>query len=824
MPGEHLRVRGTVQGVGFRPTVARLARARGLSGFVLNDGDGVLVGLGAPPEAVSEFVAALQAELPPLARIESIERTAAEVEAQGFVIDPSGGGGVHTALPIDAATCPECLAEVLDPYQRRYRYPFSTCTHCGPRFSIARAIPFDRDATSMSAFPLCGECGAEYADETDRRYHAQAMACHACGPKATLERMDGRAFSLERYTMLDTVDAAGGLIRSGEIVAVKGVGGYHLCCDATNEAAVAKLRERKRRSDKPFAMMARDLDVIRRFAELTEEGEAALRGVDAPIVLLDRGASPDTESLAPSVAPRQRKLGFMLPSTPMHHLMLRRMKRPIVCTSGNPSDTPPCIDDADAKARLSEIADWILLHDRVIHNRIDDSVVRVDGPGRRVVRRARGLAPAPQAWPEGLPATASGALDSSGAVWAAGAQLKSTFALADAEQIWVSPHLGDLDELSSRTAYEETQAVMRTLFEHAPTRVAVDLHPEYASTQVARAWAEANGAEVVEVQHHHAHVAAVMAEHGYPADGEPVLGFALDGLGMGEGGELWGGEALMCTYAHAVRAGTFKPVALLGGDKAAREPWRNLYAHLRAESPWSELEMSFGDLPVVQALLQKPRELLEPALQSAPKASSCGRLFDAVAAAVGVAFESVSYEGQAPSELESLITAEHLKAALEGERYPIGMPRLDGGLPYLEWLGMWRAILGDLFMDSPPGLVAARFHVALAEALVRMAEVLRDDTGAPKTVVLSGGCFQNATLLRLTREGMQAAGFAVLEPVRYPAHDGAIALGQAVVAAARARKEAPRAGENTPKMGADAGGSTPGVSNAAGRAEPGSVQ
>jgi hydrogenase maturation protein HypF len=746
---------------------------------VRNDGDGVVIGLDATPSAREAFLRDLLDQLPPLARVDDIERTPApDLQMQdGFHIMASEASGSRTGVPADAAACPACIAETLSPYDRRYRYPFTTCTHCGPRYSIALQLPLDRDTTTMRGFKMCPECRTEYEDASDRRFHAQPVACHVCGPKAWLERADGRAFSVERYSMMDAVDAVGSLLQTGEIVAIKGLGGFHLCCDATNEEAVARLRQRKRRFGKPFALMARDLEVVRRYAQVGTAEQQLLESPAAPIVLLRRAEAG--QSVAPSVAPGQRQLGFMLPYTPLHHLVLKRVQRPIVCTSGNVSDEPQCIDDAEARERLGQIADWFLLHDRPIRNRVDDSVARVAVDRVQVMRRGRGWAPHSVPMPDGL---------SEAPLWSAGGQFKSTFCLAAEGRATASPHLGDLDEVRTLEAYARTRQLMQGLFAHRPRAVAVDLHPEYRATQLAREAAEADGIEVIGVQHHHAHVTSVMAEHRVPADAPPALGIALDGLGMGLDGELWGGEFLLANYASFQRVGTFKPVALLGGDAASQQPWRNLYAHLRAEQSWGELTANFGDLPVVAALRDRPVTALETVLAStdhSPLASSAGRLFDAVAAAVGIRFDGIQYEGQAAMELEAQVGPDDLVAALDEERYPIAIPQLPGGLPYLEWLGLWRAVLGDLYVRTPTPRIAARFHVALADALVRMAELVRRREETLATVVLGGGCFQNHILLELTVDGLRRSGFRVLFPERFPAHDGGLALGQAAVAAAQ---------------------------------------
>lgn len=772
-------MRGVVQGVGFRPTVVRLARSLGLGGAVLNDGHGVLIRLWGPPTLRETFVQRLLTELPPLARVDALERSPDPGPAPkgAFHIAASAAGGAHTELPPDVATCPACLAEVLDPHDRRHRYPFASCTHCGPRYSIAVTLPFDRETTTMVDFPLCPACRAEYEDPKDRRFHAQATACPQCGPRAWLAPgLDGDA----PPSNLDPVAAAAAMLLRGKVVAIKGLGSWHLCCDATQPAAVARLRALKRRSRKPLALMAGNLEVVKRYTTVHAEEARALGAPSAPIVLLPRRPPPpNVPALADEVAPGQRNLGFMLPATPLHHLLLADLPHPIVCTSGNLSDEPPCIEDEDAQARLAGIADGLLFHDRRIQHRVDDSVVRgVDG-ALCTARRARGLAPHAERLPAGL--------EGAPALVAAGAQLKSTFALVKDAQVILSPHLGDLDHLSAFEAFQSAYSLLRDLYEHKPAAVACDLHPEYRSTAWARQIAAQDNLPLLEVQHHHAHVAAVLLEHGYPADGPPVLGLALDGLGLGEGGALWGGELLLCSYRSSRRLAGLRPTPLLGGDLAAYQPWRNLYAQLRAALPWSEVMTQFGDLEVIQALCTRPLPLLEQALSrglGGPLASSAGRLFDAVAAALGICFERAEYEGQAAIELEAYITPEDLEEAARGPRYALPRRWSPGGV-FLDPAPLWTRLLSDVQAGVRPDLIAARFHLALAEGLVDLCVGAHADTSGVSTVVLAGGCFQNATLVSQTRQGLCRAGLRVLTPARAPAHDGGVALGQAAVAAAR---------------------------------------
>ena len=543
---EHVRFRGTVQGVGFRPTVARLARAHGLRGWVRNDGEGVLVALLGSGADRDAFVTDLLDGLPPLARVDAVERDSSErgqPVGDDFVIVQSQAAGVRTPVTADAATCPACAEEIRDPFSRRYRYPLTNCTHCGPRYTVVTDIPWDRPNTTIASFTLCTDCQAEYEDETDRRYHAEPIACGRCGPNAEIVRTDGSPVSFATYSMLDDVDAARTLVQRGEIVAVKGLGGYQLCCDATNADAVQHLRDRKQRPDKPLAMMAWDVALIRRFCSVDPVEEQALQSPAAPIVLL-RADGP--ERLPEAVAPGQAWLGFMLPSTPLHLLMLRGLDRPIVCTSGNLVDEPQCTEDDEALTRLGGIADWVLRHDRPIAHRVDDSVVRCIAGQVRPLRRARGYAPAPVALHESFAAAP--------AITALGGQLKSTFCLLDRGQATLSPHLGDLDEPRTLADYAVHLRTLTRLFEHAPHAIAMDVHPGYRSEAllgIAQGSAASNAAlHTHRLPHHHAHAAACMADNGLPVDAPPVLALVLDGLGMGDDGDLWGGRAKWPSFHH----------------------------------------------------------------------------------------------------------------------------------------------------------------------------------------------------------------------------------------------------------------------------------
>ncbi len=685
-----IRVRGRVQGVGFRPNVWRMARELDLSGEVLNDAEGVLVRVGGEAAAVKDFLARIAREPPPLARIDAIETHAYRGRLSSkFRIADSQAGAVHTQIAPDAAICAACAAEIANPSERRFRYPFANCTHCGPRLSIVTGIPYDRALTTMAAFAMCGACAHEYRNPADRRFHAEAIACHVCGPRARLIRFDGRALSFDQLSTLDDVDAARALLQKGEIVAVKGLGGFHLTCDATSAEAVARLRQLKRRERKPFALMAADVEIMRRYCAMDADEERLIGGVTASIVLL-RAEGP--RRLPEDVAPGLSTLGFMLPTTPLHALLLDGLDRPVVMTSGNVADEPQATGNEEAFERLASIAPYALVHDREIANRVDDSLVRMMAGKPRMLRRARGYAPAPLALPPGFEAAPQ--------VLAMGGELKATFCLVRDGEAILSQHQGDLENAETFDDYRRALALYAKLFDHSPVALIADQHPEYLSAKLARARAASQPVALIEAQHHHAHVAACLAENLYPLDAPPALGVVLDGTGWGDDGTIWGGEFLLANYRSYERLGLFKPLAMLGGAQAAREPWRNLYAHLMAEMGWAEFSMNFAELGLVADLARKPRATLDAMSRNgvnAPKASSCGRLFDAVAAALNLCADRQAYEGEAAARLEAIVDRDALLGDREELAYPFSIPNmLDTGLPYIEPLPMWRAILGDL--------------------------------------------------------------------------------------------------------------------------------
>ncbi len=746
-----MRVEGIVQGVGFRPFVYRLAVRLGLAGVVLNDSEGVQVEVEGPAPALDAFGRAVADEAPPLAEVTAVRwQPIPPLGAQGFrILDSQRGGPSSALIAPDTATCDACLAELLDPTDRRFGYPFINCTLCGPRLTIIGDVPYDRAATTMADFPLCADCAREYGDPADRRFHAEPVACPACGPQLALVDRAGRPLAG------DPIAETARFLLAGLVVAVKGLGGYHLAADARDEAAVATLRARKHRAQKPFALMAGSLEAARALADINDAEARQLEGPRRPIVLLRRR---DDGGLAASVAPDNREVGVMLPYTPLHHLLLRAFGGPLVFTSGNLSDEPIAYRDADAMARLGAIADAFLTHDRRIHVRADDSVVRVLDGAAMILRRARGYAPAP------LRLTAPACRH----VLAVGAELKSTICLLRGADAFVSHHLGDLEHYPAFQAFEEAIAHYQRLFDVRPASIAHDLHPEYVSTR----WALANReVEAVSVQHHHAHIVACLADN---ARGGPAIGVAFDGLGLGSDGTLWGGEFLIADAGGFERVGHLEAVPMPGGEAAIREPWRMAAAYL---------DRAFDGAPPEIALVTRHagpwaavRELARKGV-NAPLTSSAGRLFDAVAAVLGVR-DVVAYEGQAAIELEQ-----------RADRGEAGSWRIDpvkdaGGFT-LNGAELVRRAVVDLGDGVPVAAIAGRFHHAMADAVLSGCVLARASSGLG-VVALSGGVFQNALLLARVTSRLEGAGFEVLRHRRVPPNDGCVSLGQAVIAAHRA--------------------------------------
>jgi hydrogenase maturation protein HypF len=768
MIAQRIRINGLVQGVGFRPNVWRLAQMCGIAGTVCNDSSGVLIEAWGNEAALVAFQQQLRTAIPPLARIDAMQIMVfhGDCPHADFRIVASARGEIHTAVVADAAICPACLADIFDANNRRYRYPFTNCTHCGPRLSIVRSIPYDRANTSMAGFPQCPECLREYTDPANRRFHAQPNACPTCGPQAWLEAMTGHRIA-PGMGERDCLDTCNRLLREGFIVALMGLGGVHLVCDATNATAVANLRQRKRRYQKPLALMARDLSVIRQYCDVSEEAAVLLQSKYAPIVLLEAKVRLTGVSNVPL-------LGFMLPYTPLHALLLEAWSTPLVMTSANLSEEPQCISLEETRQRMQGIADYLLLHNRPIVNRVDDSVARIVGGKPRLLRRARGYAPEPMHLPPGFA--------DEPALLAMGSELKNTFALVRDGQVIVSQHLGDLEDARTGREYLHTLQLYRDLFQHQPQAIVVDKHPGYRSSQVGQQWARQHTLPVLEVQHHHAHVAACMADNHWPLAGGKVLGIVLDGLGYGDDGTLWGGEFLLTDYLGYQRVGYFKPVAMPGGTQAILQPWRNTWAHLYALG-WREIADKFAGLALLQFLQQQPLVTLETMLArglNSPLSSSCGRLFDAVAAALDCSRVNISYEGQAAIELEALAAA-----ASDGiQPYPFAISKNTANCWEIDPAPLWYALLNDLQMGVERTTVAARFHQGLIEVITELVQRLCVEYPVIQAVALSGGVFQNALMFAGISQQLTAAGMRVLTHQYLPTNDGGIALGQAVIGAA----------------------------------------
>ncbi len=774
--GREIHITGRVQGVGYRPWVYQLAQQIGVCGSVRNDCQGVRVQAWGDPEQLNLLVRQIEAEGPPMARVEAVHwqpLTAEQAPPGGFSILPSHDGGAGLRITPDIATCPACLGEAGTVGNRRYRYPFTSCSHCGPRLSIQTALPWDRARTTMQDFPLCADCRSEYEDPADRRYHAQPLVCPSCGPELWFQPAGSEATRRGEQALQDAI----ALLQGGGILAIKGTGGWQLACDATRPDVVVTLRQRKCRPAKPLALMARDCEAIAPYALLSAAEKQALTNPEAPITLL-RSLQ---ETLPDAIAPGLHRVGFMLPHSVLHQLLLAPFTTPLVLTSGNHAGEPQLTDDSRALLKLTGIADGFLGHNRPIAHRVDDSVVRCDRHGIRTLRAGRGLAPATFSVP---------GAGTHPPLLAMGAHLKNTFAIAQRGEICLSQHIGDLDTPQAREEAADAAELYLALLGQRPELVVTDLHPDYATTLRGQALAGQLQVPLQAVQHHHAHLAAGLLEHGVGIDEAPVLGVILDGLGYGPDGELWGGEFLLGDYRGCQRLGTFRPVALPGGNSALREPWRNLLAHLCAELGWEYLQMNFAHLELMHFLQTPARAPLRGLLSDrtlAPLASSCGRLFDAVAAALGICREALAYEGQAAMELEAIVDPQALQAEGEEAAYPFSIPRLNGaGLPYLEPLAMWQALLGDLHLQTPPGIIAARFHRGLAAGIVRMVTRLRGQADEARftRVVLSGGVFQNQVLSELVEQQLEDLDFKVLPAQRIPAGDGGIAAGQAAIALA----------------------------------------
>jgi hydrogenase maturation protein HypF len=756
-----ISVRGIVQGVGFRPFIYALARRHGLAGLVRNDAEGVHIEAEGAPEELDLFLHEIREEAPPLAVVEAVSwRPLAVLKQRAFRIEESREGVRRRALiSPDVATCPECLVDLFDPADRRYRYPFTNCTNCGPRFTITRSVPYDRAMTTMAHFEMCPECRSEYDDPSDRRFHAQPNACPVCGPQVRL--LDRFGHQLHGKPE-DPILRVARMLRGRAVVAIKGLGGYHLACDPFDERAVRTLRGRKVRQDKPFALMARDLEQVRELCKVGPEEEKLLTSPARPIVLLERLTRCE---VAEEVAPRQKTLGVMLAYTPLHHLLLHDAGIPLVMTSGNNSDEPIAYRDEEAFEQLAEIADYFLIHDRPIHMRCDDSVVRVVERETCQIRRSRGYAPAPLGVAESFRRH----------TLACGGELKNTFCVAKERHAFLSHHIGDLENYETLKSFREGVEHYCRLFDVQPELVAYDLHPEYLSTKYASELEEA-GLPAVGVQHHHAHIASCIVDNELPVK-ERVIGVALDGTGYGTDGAVWGGEFLEGSIERGfVRLAHLEYAPMPGGAAAIREPWRMAIAQL--VSLYGEEEVLKLPLGAVRRLGESNVRLIARLVErklNTPPTSSAGRLFDAVAALIGVpGSRRTTYEGQAAVELELAANSPAgrgypFQLRAEGERWVVGTREIVAG------------VVEDLLDGREAGEISSRFHRTVAEMVVAGCEEIRD-TGGASTVALSGGTFQNLLLMGQVVELLRGKGFTVYRHRRVPTNDGGLSLGQAMLA------------------------------------------
>ena len=762
-----LRCRGTVQGVGFRPAVHRIAITLGLGGWVINDPQGATMEIEGPADVVDDFVKRLQAELPPLARLEKIEREEVEpVGVEGFEVRSSTLGRREGALvPPDAVLCDDCRREMEDPDDRRFHYPFTTCTNCGPRFSLVRSLPYDRERTSMGCFPLCSECDREYTDPSDRRFHAEPVACPQCGPKLWLADEAGEPLG----SIEDPVAGARGELLAGRIVAVKGLGGFQLACRADSSQVVTRLRRRKKRFGKPFAVMVRDLETAQLTVDLDTASEALLLSPRAPIILAPR---VNDSSVAPEVAPGLEDLGVMLPTTPLHVELLRDPQMPpLVMTSGNLSEEPLRRGNREAVEGLAGIADCFLLHDRDVVRRLDDSVVRTSPRGPALVRRARGWVPEPLPLPVSAPAV----------IVATGGHLQVTACVAQDEHAFLSQHVGDLDSVPAREFLAEVIDGLLDFLQVEPEMIVADAHPDYPSSWLARDLGERFEADVLPVQHHLAHAAAVLAEHGrFPDGSEPCLGIALDGTGWGPDGTAWGGEWLsLGGDLEWSRLAHLEPLPLVGGEAAVREPWRVAVAALQREGEGKLIASTPMAAQIEEARLATMIQLV--ADTSWPMASGAGRVFEAAGALLGVG-EVNRWEGEAAARLEALAS----RANDNPEPWPdLEIEARDGKL-MLPSPKLLVEVAQRVATGEAPSSVAAGFHITFCHLAADLtAKVAGEERGV---VALGGGCVVNRILSTRLAENLEARGFKVLLPQNVPPGDGGLSYGQAVIGAVAAER------------------------------------
>jgi hydrogenase maturation protein HypF len=758
----HLVIRGAVQGVGFRPFIYRLAKDMELNGWVNNSSQGVFIEAEGPKDVLDKFLLRIEKEKPPRSFIQSIESSFLDpLGFTSFDITESSKDGAISALVLpDIATCPDCLTEIFDPTNRRYLYPFTNCTNCGPRFSIIEALPYDRSNTTMKKFIMCEICRREYENPSDRRFHAEPNACPICGPMLELWNEYGSSVAVRDDAMIGAVRA----IRLGRIVAVKGIGGFHLICDARNNDAVANLRQRKHREEKPLALLYPSLEKIQHDCEVSELEARLLSSPESPIVLLKRKAEAN-HSLSPGIAPGNPHLGIMLPYTPLHHILMKKLGVPVVATSGNISDEPICTDEREAVKRLKGIADFFLVHNRPIVRHVDDSITRVILGTEQVLRRARGFAPLPIQIDGIISSTAMKQTD--GSILALGAHLKNTIAITSDKNVFISQHIGDLETHEAFNAFENVIGSFKDLYRTNPVEIITDLHPNYISTQYGRVLS----GNLNQVQHHYAHVTSCMAENQLNG---PVLGVSWDGTGYGADGTIWGGEFLLTDDVSFTRVATLRSFRLPGGEKAIKEP-RRIAIGLLYEFMGEEL-FKRDDLLPVSACSATERDLLQQMLQkniNSPVTSSAGRLFDAVASLTGLCQKS-SFEGQGGMAVEFAIGNTNTN-----DQYPFDIPTLESALEnaqqtlVIDWEKIVLGILADVAEKKEASFICAKFHNTLAAIILGVARRIGE-----RRVVLTGGCFQNRYLTERTVQQLTNEGFHPYWHQRVPPNDGGIALGQ----------------------------------------------
>ena len=767
---------GKTQGVGFRPTVWKVAKLLKLNGKVYNNHECAVVELWASKEKHSNFKKLLKDNLPKAAYIEKINETFikdADTPKNFSIIKSKLEGNAVNILP-DLAICSDCTDELFDTKNKRYGYPLNNCTQCGPRFSIIYNTPYDRSRTSMSRFKMCKECKNEYENPEDRRFHAQPIACDKCGPKVTLEKISKFKDQIQPELIWEQLDKIKNLFLNDKIIAIQGIGGFHLACNAKNHEIIEKLRLLKNRYEKPFAVMGKDIEMIKRYCFVTQSENKLLISSESPIVLLKKR---NVDYLPKNIAPGQKRLGFMLPYSPIHKLLFHEIDFPLLMTSANLSDEPQCISVEEVRERLNGIVDYIFWHERKIINRLDDSVIQINRKKLVTYRRARGFAPSPIKLPPGFDNEQYGI--------GLGAEIKSTFCLLNKGDLVLSPHLGDLSE--GRVDNEFRSQVKRFLdmYRIDPNWVSIDLHPDYRSTIFGKLISEQKNIKVFQVQHHHAHLAACMAENGLPKHHDKIFGVALDGMGYGTDGTMWGGEFFITNYTDYERFACFKPIPLLGGNQAMRQPWRNTLSNLLTYFEFDELKSNYKDLDLIQYLESKPIITMNEMFKQSLLTSSCGRIFDAVAAAVGICRDSISFEGQAAMKLESIVQKQSYAP------YPISIERADADhhFKHLNLKRMWIEILNDLYKKISPSIISAKFHQGLSTVisnlLIEMNYRKKKEIDITNVVALSGGVFQNQILKDLTENKLKKANFTVITHQKLPSNDGCIALGQAVIATAR---------------------------------------